>query len=795
MFRFFSRSTSSDLLFFQLATTRCIMSTDLTTHALPDPDDTVRRGMRVLARLGSGNNRGQESVLVVENAPLRLEKKIGQGAHGEVWLAHDLSLHRRVAVKFLRPEAQADAVGRTRLENEALALARLQDSPVADQVVKIYGRGQTADGRRVLVLEYVEGGSLADRLRDEGNRPRQLPPREAAAVVEQVARTVAALHAIPLIHRDLKPSNLLLVNSPGRLDGTDGTDRTDKSHRSHPSHLSHSVVPKLADFGLARSTGGREPLTGALDVLGTPSYMAPEQAGGAGDVGPGADVWALGAILYECLAGRPPFVGETPFEILEMVKDKEPVPLGELNRKVPRDLQTICTKCLQKKESDRYARAADLAEDLRRFLANEPIKARPPGPIKRVWKLACRNPGWAAAFVACVAGFTVSAGLTLTAWQHARTARREAARAERNATLRLAALDDVLDIVAGERLRRAGQTRLMHELLEKLTPRFEEVLQLEDQDDATREQQGLAWNSLAAIRRATNQYDEALKAAERAEALFRNLTGRRDVVASARLGLAIALSHASFLLGQGGKFDEAIGKLQEAGTLMTALLDEGENASLRYRLALVQNNWANCLMRQKKGAEAEARYRAAIEQVEAAAKADPAELRYRDWQARAASNLALLCAQRQQPDEARGHSAQAVAIARKLDADFAGEIDARECLAVCLTNDAELLNATGKTAASLKMFREALDLYQGLARQVPVYVEYHWGWAMSESNVGAVLAAGPQAEWGQAEKHLRRAADLYEELRRANPGNSELEVYVKENHDRLAQLRTKRETK
>jgi tetratricopeptide (TPR) repeat protein/tRNA A-37 threonylcarbamoyl transferase component Bud32 len=781
------------------------MATDLTDQPLPEPDETVRRGMRVLARLGPGAAKGTSTVLVVENARLRLEKKIGQGANGEVWLAQDLSLNRHVAVKFLRPESQADEVRRTRLENEALALARLQNSPVADRVVKIYARGETGDGRRVLVLEYVEGGSLADRLRDDGNRPRPLAPREAAVVVEQVARTVAALHEIPLIHRDLKPGNVLLASGRGSTDGTDGTDKN------------HPLVTKLADFGLAHFTGGREPAAGARDVLGTPSYMAPEQASGEGEVGPGADIYAMGAILYECLAGRPPFVGENPLEILQTVREKDPVPLEELNRKVPRDLRTICMKCLQKKVEDRYARAADLAEDLRRFLANEPIKARPPGLVTRGWKLACRNPGWAAAFAACAAGFAVSMLFALVAWRQARAAEHEAARAARNAALRLAALDDVLDVVTGERLRRAGQTRLMRDMLERLTPRFEEVLELEDQDDATREQQGMAWNSLAAIRRATNQHDDALKASERAEELFRELSRRRAVSASAKLGLAIALSNAGFLLGQGGKFDDAIGKLQESAALLTALLAEMENAPLHYRLSLVQNNWANCLMRQRRGSEAEARYRAAIEQMDAAAKADPADLRYRDWQARALSNLALLCAppvlvlplasegtvralsnlallcaQRQRAAEAQRHSAQAVAIARRLAADFAGEIDARECLAVCLTNDAELLNSAGKRTTSLALFREALELYRGLAQQVPLYLEYQWGWAMAESNVGAALGAGPPAEWDQAEKHLRRASDLYQELRKANPANKELEVYVNENRERLDRLRQKR---
>ncbi len=759
------------------------MISEPTGLPLPEPDETVRRGMRLLARLGPGAVRGTSTVLVVEDARLQLEKTIGQGAHGEVWLAQDLSLHRRVAVKVLRPESQADEVRRARLENEALALARIQNSPVADRVVKIHARGKTGDGRRVLVLEYVEGGSLADRLRDEGNRPRPLPPREAAAIVEQVARTVSALHDIPLIHRDLKPGNVLLACShvgPDRTNGTDGTDRN------------RPVGSKLADFGLAHFTGGRELPTRAHEVLGTPSYMAPEQADCAGEVGPGADIYALGAILYECLTGRPPFVGENPLEILQTLRDKEPMPLEELNRKVPRDLRTICMKCLQKKPEDRYARAADLAEDLRSFLANKPIKARPPGLVTRGWKLVCRNPGWTTAFAACVAGFAVSTVFAVVAWRQQLAAQREASRAERNAALRLAALNDVLDIVTSERLRRAGQTRLMRDLLERLTPRFEDVLRLDDQDDATREQQGMAWNSLTVIRQATNQHDKALEASERAQAIFRNLTDRHDVSVSAKQGLATALSQAGLLLGQSGNFDIAIGKLQEAAELLGGLLAHKENAALRFRLALVQNSWANCLMRQQKASEAETRYRAAIEQMDAAVKEEPGELRYRDWQARALSNLALLYAQQKRNGEARRYSARAVSVARLLTDDFAGEIDTRECLAVCLTNEAELLLDAGKRTASLALYREALELYRGLAQQIPVYLEYRWGRAMAESNVGAALAAGPQTEWDEAEKHLKRAAELYEQLRQANPANKELEVYVNENRERLGRLRQQR---
>lgn len=734
-----------------------------------EPDETVRRGLRILARLGPAPLGGVNAVLRVGSGEVRLVKQIGRGGSGEVWLAEDLTLQRRVAVKILWPQAQGDARQRARLQNEALALARLQNSPAADRVVTIHARGQTEDGRQLLVLEYIEGGSLADRLLDERNLPRALPPQEAADLVEQLARTVADLHYAGLIHRDLKPSNVLFTAN-GQA--------------------------KLADFGLAHSSTAVERLTCSEEILGTPQYMAPEQAEGRNEqVGPAADVYALGAILYDCLTGRPPFLGETPLDTLIQVRTRDPVPLSDLTRKVPRDLQTICMKCLQKRPEGRYASALDLADDLRRFRVGEPIRARPPGLLERGWKLARRHPNWAGILVVFAVGFVVSAIFAGIAKQQATRAGQEAERAERNAALRLTTLDDVLHMISGERLRKAGQTRLMHEMLERLAPRFEEVLALPDQDDATRAQQGLAWNSLTAIQRAMNKHKEALESAARAETIFRALTAGSAPSASNRLGLASALAHTGFLLGQGGKFEDAATKLDEASRLLAGVLEErGEDGSLRYQLALVHNNWANCLMRSHKGAEADAHYREAIKHIAAAVKDEPGEIRYRDWHARALSNLALLCDGRKQPAEAHRLSTEALTIARNLVADFPGEIDGRECLAVCLSNEGELALNSDNAAASLAPFREALALYEGLDRQVPSYVEFPWGWAMAESNLAAALAAGPRSDWAEAEKLLRHAGETYQKLTKANPGNQELQLYVNQNRERLQRIEQKRQS-
>jgi tetratricopeptide (TPR) repeat protein len=294
---------------------------------------------------------------------------LGHGGMGVVFKARQVGLNRLVALKMLRSPLAAREE-QSRFHTEAEAVARLQHP----NIVQVFEVGEH-EGLPFFSLELVEGGSLDRRL---GGSP--LPPAAAVHLVYTLARAMQTAHDKGIVHRDLKPANILLA--PAVPDGTPPDEGPDLG------------MPKITDFGLAKclfEAPGLPTQSGA--VLGTPSYMAPEQADAqAQDIGPWTDVYALGAILYEMLTGRPPFRGATVLDTLDQVRTQEPVPLRRLQPKVPRDLETICLKCLEKEPAKRYPRATDLADDLWRYLNSEPIHARPAGVVDRVLKWGHRRP-------------------------------------------------------------------------------------------------------------------------------------------------------------------------------------------------------------------------------------------------------------------------------------------------------------------------------------------------------------------------------------------------------------------
>jgi tRNA A-37 threonylcarbamoyl transferase component Bud32 len=307
--------------------------------------------------------------------------EVGRGGMGVVYKARQTMLNRLVAVKMIRQGelAQADALVRFRREGELLA--RVQHA----NVVQVHHVG-VEQGQPFIVMEYVEGTSLQTWLRH--NRPT---PMDAAQMVETLATAMHAAHQCGIIHRDLKPANVLLAEG-GTL--------------------------KVTDFGLAKNLTAEGKVTSTGAVVGTPSYMAPEQAqGDSARLGVRTDVYALGAILYELLAGRAPFEGPTPLEVLLQVVHSDPGSLRRLQPAVPRDLETICLKCLAKEPAKRYPCADSLAKDLRRFRAGEPIQARPTPVWERGWKWGRRRPGLALAIVLTLFVLLPAIGIGAWAWR------------------------------------------------------------------------------------------------------------------------------------------------------------------------------------------------------------------------------------------------------------------------------------------------------------------------------------------------------------------------------------------
>jgi eukaryotic-like serine/threonine-protein kinase len=325
-----------------------------------------------------------------------LLEEIARGGMGVVYKARQMSLNRPVALKMILAGQLASEQDVKRFYSEAEAAATL-DHP---NIVPIYEVGQH-EGQHYFTMGYVDGPSLAAKL-----EPAGWQPKEAARLLRQIAEAVQYAHARGVIHRDLKPPNVLL--------GADG-------------------VPRITDFGLAKRSEGTSDLTATGQILGTPSYMSPEQAAGKTlEIGPLTDVYSLGAILYALLTGRPPFVGRDLISTISQVMFQEPTSPRQLNPRVDRDMETITLKCLQKDPAQRYSSARELADDLDRFLKDEPIQARPVGTLESAWRWCRRKPLVASlmAAISLLALIGAIGGTTLAV-----IANRNARRADQNAIL------------------------------------------------------------------------------------------------------------------------------------------------------------------------------------------------------------------------------------------------------------------------------------------------------------------------------------------------------------------------
>lgn len=393
----------------------------ITPRPQPGPFDSAATGAWSSLPAGS-TNVGVESPVIEKG--YEILEELGRGGMGVVYKARQRGIKRVVALKMILAGQHTRPEDLLRFRIEAEAVARLRHP----NIVQLYEVGEM-DGQPYFSLEYVDGGTLAVKI--EGTAQ---PARQSAETALQLAEAMAYAHQNGILHRDLKPANVLVTGEG---------------------------VLKITDFGLAKQMEDQDSSrTQEGSVMGSPSYMPPEQAEGKiGELGPQADVYSMGAILYELLTGSPPFRGETLLETLSMVKTQEPVPPSRLQIRVPRDLETICLKCLEKEPTKRYLGASDLAEDLRRFLADEPIRARPTPAWERVWKWSKRRPALVGLLGVSVAA---AVGLVLLIVWHNASLREQLIQAREEERLAREGEQEAVEAERISRLQAEGQ-KLFHD--------------------------------------------------------------------------------------------------------------------------------------------------------------------------------------------------------------------------------------------------------------------------------------------------------------------------------------------
>jgi serine/threonine protein kinase len=593
-------------------------------------------------------------------------QELGRGGMGIVHLARQRSLNRLVALKVLIVETLGQTEALQRFRREAESVAKLQHA----NIVQVFEIG-SIQNCSYLALEYLNGGSLLDYLRGV-----PCSPEEAASLLETIAHAVHFAHQRGIIHRDLKPANILLS----------GPEAHNGNISARPA-LS-VFAPKVADFGLAKELGLDSDQSRTGLVLGTPSYMAPEQARSEfATIGPVTDVYALGAILYELLTGRPPFRGSNTLETVQQALEVEPVPPSRLRPGTPRDLETICLKCLQKEPSRRYHSAQAVAEDLHRYLTGLPILARKVSFPERWWRWARRNPVRAVLTAALALSVAVGSASVLWQWRRAESEKTKTAK-ERDEANRLQALAqqekataqierdraeehlklangtirgfvELVDYLDNSQMFYISYLDIRPEVLKAQVAHTQQiVLQNTGRPDRLVELAD-AYARLALLKRKLNQFSDGIADAQKALAIRQELARERPGVMEFERDLAACHQTIGFLYHArgGGTTPEdsraGLPDLEAALTIRTTIF-EREPTNLEYanELANCYNHLGLTYCGMREYAKAVECYELAIRRQNVAYSAAPQIARYRLSLSNHFFNLANACIQLSRVDDA-----------------------------------------------------------------------------------------------------------------------------------------------